>query len=204
MKFSVFAVRISDRPELETELESIVEQARRAIMEGRDAVQDLRSSTLVANDLARAIGVVGSELASSQTSGIPPAFSARIQGTSRELYPLVRDEVYRIACEALRNAFQHAQATRIEVEVCYESRHFQLLVRDDGRGINQEVLDEGGRPGHHGLRGIQERAHLVGGKLSVLSRLNSGTSIDVTIPGSIAYTKSSPSRRSRISGKATG
>jgi signal transduction histidine kinase len=84
-----------------------------------------------------------------------------VEGVSRDLVPLVRDEVYRIASEALRNAIQHAQAGLIEVEILYARRQLRLLVRDNGKGIGPKVLDEGGREGHYGLGGMRERAKLV-------------------------------------------
>lgn len=191
LKFAAFGFRLSNQPELKKDLEALVEQARGAVTEARDAVQGLRSSKVIANDLARAIGEAGCELASSQGANAPK-FSVEVDGGSRDLPPLIRDEVYRIACDALRNAFQHAHAGRIDVEIRYESRQFRLVVRDNGKGIDQQVLEAGGRAGHHGLYGINERAELAGGKLSVWSRIGSGTKVELTIPASIAYTKSPP------------
>ena len=85
-----------------------------------------------------------------------------MEGTPRNLHPILRDEVYRIAGEALRNAFRHAQARRIEVEIRYDEQQFRLRVRDDGKGIDPKVLDGEGRAGHYGLPGMRERAKLVG------------------------------------------
>ena len=126
-----------------------------------------------------------------------------VEGKSRNLPPLVRDEVYRIAGEALRNTFRHAQAKRIEVKIHYDQRRLRLRVRDDGRGIDPQVLDAGGRGGHHGMPGMQERAALAGGQLAVWSELGSGTEIEVTIPASIAYTKSASAGQSMSSGQGT-
>jgi signal transduction histidine kinase len=195
MKFYAVTYMIQDRPEAQKKLETIVEQARQAINEGRNAVQGLRSSTVVANDLARAISMFGEELVAAQNAQHCPEFRLQVEGESRDLPPIVRDEVHRIACEALRNAFQHAQAGRIEAEIRYEARQFRLLVRDNGKGIEQKVLDVGSRAGHHGLPGMQERAKLVGGKLAVWSELDSGTEAELTIPAAIAYAKSQAVRR---------
>jgi signal transduction histidine kinase/ligand-binding sensor domain-containing protein len=204
LKFSALKYMIRVRPdEAEEMLESTIDQARAAITEGRDAVQGLRTSTIVANDLARAITTFGGGLAADQTEQ-NSEFRVRVEGESRDLPPLVRDEVYQIACESLRNAFRHAQAKRIEVQIRYNPRQFQLHVADDGKGIDSAVLNAGGRAGHHGLPGIRERAELAGGKLSVWSRLDAGTEIELTIPGTIAYTKSPPDRRSKTSGKGAG
>jgi signal transduction histidine kinase len=118
-----------------------------------------------------------------------------VEGRSRDLAPLIRDDVHRIAGEALRNAFRHAQAGRIEVEIHYDSRRFRLRVRDNGKGMDPKVLAEGGRTGHYGLPGMQERAKLVGGKLAVWSEIDSGTETELTIPASLAYAKPSVARR---------
>jgi signal transduction histidine kinase len=127
----------------------------------------------------------------------------QVEGVTRELPPIVRDEVYRIASEAVRNAFRHAQAGRIDVAIQYGDRHFQLQVRDNGKGIDSTVLAEGGRAGHHGLPGMQERAKLAGGKLTVLSKPDSGTEVDLTIPARFAYVKSPVVGRSMSSGEGT-
>src|SRR5262249_4922843 len=170
----------------------IMDDAQAALAEGREAVQGLRSSAVLTTDLARAVTTLGEGLVADQSGAQCPEFRLRVEGKSRELPPLVREEVYRISCEALRNAFRHAQAKRIEVEIRYASREFQLSVKDNGKGIEPTTLQAGSREGHHGLPGIHERAELVGGKLSVWSKLESGTEIELTIPARIAYAKSPP------------
>jgi ligand-binding sensor domain-containing protein/signal transduction histidine kinase len=190
MKFSAGVSMIRDRPaEAEAMLDTAVEQARTAITEGRDAVQGLRRSTVEMNSLAEAIGSVGEGLAG--PSG--PAFHVHVDGDSRDLEPLVRDEVHRVTCEAVRNAFRHAEAQRIDVELRYDRRQFRLRVRDDGKGIDQAVLNSSGREGHFGLPGMQERARVVGGKLAVFSRPGAGTEVELTIPASFAYKKAAAS-----------
>jgi signal transduction histidine kinase/ligand-binding sensor domain-containing protein len=196
LKFHAVTYMLPDRPaEAGKTLESVIEQARLAIIEGRDAVQGLRSSTVISNDLARAISTLAEELAAAPTGQNSPDFRVQVEGTTRDLAPLIRDDVHRIAGEALRNAFRHSQASRIEVEIHYDRRQLRLRVRDNGKGIDPKILGEGGRPGHHGLPGMQERAKLVGGKLAVWSELNSGTKTELTIPASLAYAKPSVARR---------
>jgi signal transduction histidine kinase len=195
MKFSAVKYMLRDRPEAQKNLEVVIEQARKAITEGRDAVQGLRSSTLAGNDLARAIIMLGEELADHPTDNHSPAFRVQVEGTPRELAPTLRDEVYRIASEAVRNAFRHSHAARIEVEIRYDPGQLRLRVRDDGKGIDENVLGGGGRAGHYGLPGMHERAKLVGGKLAIWSELESGTEAELTIPASVAYARSSANRR---------
>ncbi len=129
-----------------------------------------------------------------------------VEGAPRELVPMVRDEAYRIAGEAVRNARRHAQARRIEVSIQYGDRHFRLVVRDDGKGIEPGILDEGYREGHHGLQGMLEREKVVEGKLTLWSKPDSGTEVELTIPASRAYSKQSIPRRSisMFSGKIGG
>src|SRR5262249_57613443 len=104
------------------------------------------------------------------------------------------DDVYRMACEAVRNVHRHAGATRIEVEIQYGDRQFRLRIRDDGKGIDPAVLRQGARVNHFGLPGMHERASALGGKLTVWSEREAGTEIELTIPASIAYAKASAAR----------
>ena len=171
-------------------LEVAVNRASNAITEGRDAVQGLRMSTVEKNDLAVAIRTVGEELASAESTQSSPNFTVVVEGTSRNLHPILRDEAYRLAVEALRNAFRHAAAQTLEVEIRYDENYFRLRIRDDGKGIGEEVLRGDGRKGHYGLYGMKERAKLVGGKLTIWSEVDSGTEIELIIPGSRAYGKS--------------
>ena len=195
LKFHAVTYMLHDRPDVQKTLGTVIDQARQAVTEGRDAVQGMRSSTLVGNDLARTLVMLCESIAAEHGNGKAPEFCVQVQGTTRELAPLVRDDVYRIACEALRNAFLHAHAGRIEVEIRYDPRQLCLRVRDNGKGIDPKVLEAGARDGHYGLPGMRERAKLVGGKLAVWSELDSGTETELTIPASIAYVKSQAARR---------
>src|SRR5262249_10857398 len=151
-----------------------------AITEGRDAVQALRSSTQLSNDLAPAITAVGEELGVEAVEN-RPQFRVQVEGTPRNLVPLVRDETYRIAIEAVRNAFRHARAKQIEVDIQYDQWRLRLRVRDDGKGIALKILNGEGLEGHYGLTGMRERARSVGGALDVWSELDSGTEVVLTI-----------------------
>jgi signal transduction histidine kinase len=199
LKFHAVTFMMTGRPEVQKKLEDAIEQARTAIAEGRDAVQGLRTSTLVSNDLANSISIVGDGLMAEQPAGQAPEFSIQVEGTSRDLRPLVRDEVYRIATEAIRNAFRHAKARRIEVEIHYHRRELRLRIRDDGAGIDPSVLGDAKRPGHYGVPGMHERAAVISGKLTIWSELDSGAEVELTVPAAIAYAKSSePSQPAKL------
>jgi signal transduction histidine kinase/ligand-binding sensor domain-containing protein len=181
-------------------LEIAVDRADQAINEGRDAVQGLRASAVETNDLISAVRILGEELGAADTNQSSVVFEVEVEGVPRNLHPILRDEVYRIAAEALRNAFRHAHAQRIEVEILYGERWLRLRVRDDGKGIDPTFLSADGRAKHYGLHGMRERAQLVGGKLAVWSKLDSGTEVDLSIPASTAYA-TSYRRRSWLSEK---
>jgi signal transduction histidine kinase/ligand-binding sensor domain-containing protein len=201
LRFQVAHDELPGRPaEARRTLEKALDQAAQAITEGRDAVQGLRSSTVETNDLARAIGALGEELAGDGSNSNRVESFVDVEGTPRDVHPVLRDEIYRIAGEALRNAFRHAQARRIEVSIWYGERQFRLRVRDDGKGIDPEVLDEQGRAGHWGLAGMRERAELIGGQLEIWSQQESGTQVELSIPASLAY-GTSPARGFRLFAK---
>jgi signal transduction histidine kinase/ligand-binding sensor domain-containing protein len=166
------------------ELQSTLEFGDQAVVEARNAVHDLRSSATTNNDLAHALRTLGTELAKETTT----TFRLVVEGRQRDLNPIVRDEIYRIAREALRNADAHAAASHIEAEITYDEQLIRLRVRDDGKGIPADVL-EGGRAGHYGLAGMRERARSIGAKLRISSGQGIGTEIEVTVPGPIAYGK---------------
>jgi len=170
-------------------LGSAMDQAVDAIREGRDAVQELRSSVTVTNDVALALNVLGQELAVDETNhnASAPVFHVEVEGAPRDLQPVARDDVYRIGGEALRNAFRHADAQHIEIEIRYDERRLRLRLRDDGKGIDPKLLSDDGDEGHYGLRGMRERAKLLGGKLTIWSERGSGTEVELIIPAAHAY-----------------
>lgn len=174
-------------------LEQTLNCADQAIAEGRSAVYELRSSTVTTNDLVQALRALGNELAT-QGSAV---FRLVAEGPPRDMDPIVRDELYPITREALRNAFIHARAQNIEVEISYAERLFRLRIRDDGEGIASEILRQD-RPGHYGLAGMRERAKQIGAKLSIWSGAGTGTEIELTIPGSKAYGRSPKRSRWRV------
>ena len=150
-------------------------------------MQGLRDSTVQGNDLALAISTLGEELATDDARP-RPTFRVAVEGQSRNLHPILRDEVYKVAAEALRNAFNHAQAQQVEVEIRYDNEQFRLRVRDDGKGIDPAILSAQSSEGHYGLPGMRERAKLMGAKLTVWSEVDAGTEVELRIPASIAYT----------------
>jgi len=195
LRFQTVYEMLPGRPAAAKEtLGSAIDQTAHAITEGRHAVEGLRASTIETNDLASALTSLGDELAAEASGGMPAHVSIAIEGASRALQPIVRDEIYRIAAEALRNAFRHARAKEIEVELRYDARQFRFRIRDDGKGIAQEYLTAEGREGHFGLHGMRERAKLMGGRLTIWTAPDSGTEIELTIPAGHAYAEAASGR----------
>jgi len=185
LMFRLWAVRdlLPDRPvDAASALETALQRGEETITDAREAVQDLRSSSLVGSSLEHALKALGEERASNQAS-----FRVVLEGRPRELAPLLRDEAYRIAREAFRNAEQHSNARHIEAEIEYGDATFSLRVRDDGEGIDRDVLARGRRAGHWGLQGMRERAEQLGGQLNVWSEHRAGTEVEFVIPAAIAY-----------------
>ncbi len=172
-------------------LDSALAGAEQAIVEGRNAIHDIRSTALVNEDLAQAMTALGRELSVSDAGAPSPDLNVVEEGASRPLDPVVRDEIYRIVREALRNAFSHAQAKNIEAEIAYGEKLLRVRIRDDGAGIDPHVLASGDRAGHWGLPGMRERAQQIGGHLDVWSELGAGTEVELTVPASAAYKSSS-------------
>jgi signal transduction histidine kinase len=169
-------------------LNRVLQLMRQVIEESRNTLRGLRSSIETAHDLKSSFSRLPQELGNQQ--GVD--FRVIVEGPCMPLRPAIRDEVYSIGREALLNAFRHSRATNIEVELDYATNQLRILVRDDGCGIDPQVLDSG-REGHWGLSGMRERAERFGAKLTLLSRAAGGTEVELRIPGSLA--ESHPSNR---------
>jgi signal transduction histidine kinase len=90
---------------------------------------------------------------------------------------MLQDEVYRIIREVIRNAFAHAAASRIEVDIRYDQDQLRLRVRDDGKGIDPKVLEAGGQSSHFGMPGMRERAQRIGARLNFWSEMGAGQNL---------------------------
>lgn len=177
-------------------LDSAIGATEQAIAEGRSAIQQLRSEQVDEGDLAQWLTNIGEELTRSQsTNGNSASFRVTVEGEQRSLSPLPRTEVYRITREILQNAFRHAQAHHIEAEIRYDDGLLRVRIRDDGKGIDPQVLQAGGSAGHWGLRGARERAQQIGARVDFWSEAGAGTEVQLTVPAAVAYEKSRNKRR---------
>ena len=181
-------------------LDSAMQVGDQAIGEGRDAVQNLRSSSFDDRDLATALSALSTEFGAGTDHPSKPEYRVVVEGKRRELTAVVRDEAYRIAREAVCNAYQHAKASRIETEVTFGDAGLTIRVRDDGTGVDPQILAGGQRPGHWGLPGMRERSESLGGHFHVWSEGNAGTEVELRIPAHVAYPPPPASLSSRLRG----
>ena len=158
-------------------LEKVLVRADQVLLEGRESVRDLRDEVTNDGDLAVLLTRCGEQLA--QDHMVP--FGLLVVGEPVRIDPTLSREMYRIGREAISNAFQHSHATKIEAEISYEQAVVTLTVRDNGIGIEPQVLDTG-RIGHWGFPGMRERAKSIGAQFRIRSGLGSGTEVIVTAP----------------------
>jgi signal transduction histidine kinase len=170
-------------------VERVIELIHLVGEQGRSAILRLRSDDPQADDLEQALSRICEEV----PGGNQVDFSVVVEGTPRPLRQGIWDEAYRIGREAAINAFRHASAKKIEIEIEYSRSGLRMLVRDDGRGIDAHVLQTG-REGHWGLAGMRERAERVGANLQVLSRTGAGTEVELSVPGNVAFETTSSRR----------
>jgi ligand-binding sensor domain-containing protein len=164
-------------------LEKALDNADQVLAEGRDSIRNLRVNAASLSDLPAAFRTVAEET----SQGREAIFKTVVEGRVRDLHPLVLEECYCIGREAIINALSHSEGQHVEAEIAYDARQFRLRVRDDGRGIEPVILEAGGRSGHWGLQGMRERAEKIGGELRFWSRAETGTEVELIVPGATAY-----------------
>jgi signal transduction histidine kinase len=173
--------RSSDPVRMRRAMEQLSLWLGQATQEGRAALNSLRTSTTQTNDLAESFQRAVEDC---RIQGFPEAVFV-VEGTATEMHPIVRDEIYRIGYEAIRNVCQHSAASRMDVRLSY-SHDLALTVSDNGRGIDPDIAAQG-RTGHFGLQGMRERALRIDGKLNLASSPDSGTRIELIVPGRIVF-----------------
>src|SRR5215813_14273007 len=182
MQLGVAVDAVPEESPMKPRLDRVLQIMSRGIEEGRSTIRGLRSSDSAAQDLVVALSGFKQELS------CPPEidFRVNVAGRQQPLNPLIQQEIYWIGREALLNAFCHSGAKRVEVELEYADQNLQMRVRDDGSGIDPQMLRDG-REGHWGLAGMHERAERIGGLLKISSNPREGTEVRLSIPSTIAF-----------------
>ena len=190
LKFHAVSKQIPADLPAHAALEKTLDHADEVLAEGRDSIRNLRVHSASLTDLPGAFVSVAEETSQGRTA----TFKTVVEGRVRDLHPLVLEECYCIGREAIINALTHSEGQHVEAEIAYDARQFRLRVRDDGRGIEPKILVAGGRAGHWGLQGMRERAEKIGGQLRFWSRPETGTEVELTVPGAMAYRDETKSR----------
>ena len=186
MQIHVAADRLPPESPVKPSLVRALDLMREVTEEGRNVVRGLRTAAGATHDLERAFSQIQNEVVPGEPAGDRADFRIIVEGKRRPLRPVLRDEVYRIGREALINAFRHARARKIEIELDYSFSSLRVLVRDDGRGIDPQTLVTG-RDGHWGLSGMRERADRIHARLQIWSGTAGGTEVELLVPGSVAF-----------------
>ena len=181
LRFQAVADRVSPSQEIRPLMDDALDRADAMMVEGRQRVHNLRIPRTY-DRLDEKLHDLGEHMAKNTNV----AFSLTIEGREYPLHTEVRDEAEAIAAEAIRNAFRHADAQNIEVVVLYQISQFRIRIRDDGKGMPDEIASSGMRDGHFGLKGIRERAARIGARLIIASVPGKGTEILLVVPGNIA------------------
>ncbi len=185
-------------------VDEAIQAAEDGITEGRAAIQNLRPEAAAQRSLPELLNDVGHELATAHPpEQNSPDYRVVVEGKQQHLSPMLQDEIYRISREVIRNAFAHAVARHIEVDIRYDEDRLRVRVRDDGRGIDPKILKDGGKSGHFGIPGIRERTQRIGARLDFWSEMGAGTEVELTVPASMAYQKRRDRQRFRLFPKAT-
>ncbi|WP_198283469.1 sensor histidine kinase [Sphingomonas sp. PAMC 26605] len=193
LRFQAAADRIKLGDPNKELLERALLRADGIIVEAREHVQDLRFE----RGPVDLVQMLEDQIAAMD---VDPGLSVNIEvrGIIREIPPLIVSDIHRIAAEALFNARQHANASAIEIILHFGTGHFEMVVADDGVGIEKEVLARTGRDGHYGLPGMRERAARIGGRFSIESGPERGTSITLRTPARTTFGDFHPGWASRL------
>ena len=189
LRFQGVSHRLPEGSPERATIETILDQADDVLAEGRQQILALRMPAVYGDNLSQACAAVGQSLEDSFST----PFRMVVTAGPVALGAGYGEQIYGIAREALYNAFQHAHAGHIELELVYGCEFFALYVRDDGRGMT-DAPPVGDGADYRGLAGMRERAEQMGGGIELLSLPERGTEVILKVPGQVCY-QSPPSGR---------
>jgi PAS domain S-box-containing protein len=162
-------------------LTQVSDWLERALSEGRAVLDFLRISSAEGKELAVAFRDAFEDC----RGGKSVELEMSVSGTPRELRYTAREGVYRIGCEAIRNACSHSRGDHVKIELCYGSSELVLSVQDNGVGVDEETLEKG-KVSHYGLTGMRERATRIGARLTITGS-KQGTLVSLVVPAEAIY-----------------
>lgn len=195
-KFAVATKKLPADNPIRPIFEATLAQSDQVLLEGRRLITDLNSGARPANALLESLNAIGEEL---HTLYPATQFVVDAQGTERQLNTVVSQELITFGREALTNAFRHADAAHVWLILQYTTEELKLEVRDNGLGVDKNIMSKGFRSGHWGLRNMRERAKRLGGRFNLKSSPEIGTVIEIVVPGAQAYADYSRGILQRIS-----
>jgi len=145
------------------------ESTRNGLTEARRSLQSLRATPLEQFGLALALR----DIAESAAQRADLTLDLEVPELAVNLPNHVEQGIYRIAQEALENVVRHARATCIRVKLLYSAVDLQLIIEDDGIGFTEQQTSSN----HYGIRGMRERAAVLGSSLNLVSQQNNGTKL---------------------------
>lgn len=161
-------------------VEAALERADDVFLEGRERILVLRNQ-MTSVSLQQEL-----QAYADTWSGAAAACEIVVRGQERDLHPIVFEEVYAIAREALANAFRHAQASQVRVLIAYDAGELSVCIQDDGRGVDPDILHAGGVDGHWGMAGMRERAASIDARLTI-GALERGSEVRLRLSAILAY-----------------
>ncbi len=182
LKLQAFAAQAPPGSTDRAELERALGVAGGVVEEARGYVSELRS-TNAAGHFDERLHLIARQVVEDTDIDL----EVRVNGAPRPLRDAVVEEVLRIVREALLNTRQHAEASRLIVELDYRAWSLRIRVSDNGKGIAPVIVRDGGRDGHFGLPGMRERAERIAGNLVIASTPGGGASVTLTLPARRAY-----------------
>jgi signal transduction histidine kinase/ligand-binding sensor domain-containing protein len=193
LRFHTGTQQLAQDNPIRQSFEEALGQSDSVMREGRDVLSRLHHGTTRPESLAEAFAALGKEFRLLS----PVQFDVIVSGNSQRLNSVVQEELVKIGREALFNAFRHAKASQIEVEIHFGVFELRVRIRDNGIGINPAILREGSATGHYGLPGMRERCSTIRSSLELWSRPGSGTEIEVRVPAAIAYPQTGEAGKNR-------
>jgi signal transduction histidine kinase len=182
LRFSVVAEAVAKDHPAQPLLKELVQLSDGVVAEVRGGIHELRESHTPQGNLVDELAASGKTMA----AGKPVVLSVAVTGQVRELAADAYENVRAIAEEAMRNAVTHAEARSIQVELHYSNTGLRLSVCDDGRGIDERILQHG-LADHWGLVGMRERASTMRARLTVSSRPGAGIGLKLVVPAEVAF-----------------
>ncbi|WP_162098629.1 sensor histidine kinase [Rhodanobacter spathiphylli] len=183
LRFEAVARRIPAHDPLRVMMDTVLERADQVVLDGRDRVRAMQAATEQSLELSKALATFANDFVTDD----PPTFCLVVEGKERSLEGRVHACVYAIGKEAIRNAFRHARASHVEVEINHGLDRFRLRVRDDGIGIDARIVGGAECPKHRGLTVMRERTLQVGAELAIWGRDGLGTEVEFQVHSAIAY-----------------